>query len=111
MLSISNTPISEESKAQESPHIEDVTGSQTNNIKKIDEKCDICKNYVAKYKCPKCSLPYCSLKCYNNTTINAKHSNCLEIFSKENIDQALKRKVKSNKSIREMQELLKKNML
>ena len=47
-------------------------------------KCQICLNYPFKYTCPKCSLKYCSLKCYQNPKL---HGDCLEKFSKQNVVQ------------------------
>lgn len=31
------------------------------------EQCGICQENPAKYRCPKCSVKYCSLACYKNT--------------------------------------------
>lgn len=31
------------------------------------EKCGICHEQAAKYRCPKCSVKYCSLACYKDT--------------------------------------------
>ena len=28
--------------------------------------CGICKEQESKYKCPKCSVTYCSIKCYKS---------------------------------------------
>lgn len=28
--------------------------------------CEICKTAESKYKCPKCSIPYCSIPCYKS---------------------------------------------
>ena len=36
-------------------------------------KCEICQLEEAKYKCPVCSMRYCSLKCYKDTEKH-KHS-------------------------------------
>ncbi|KAH9202267.1 hypothetical protein LQ764DRAFT_222426 [Zygosaccharomyces rouxii] len=33
---------------------------------KIAEKCGICHDNDAKYKCPKCGIKYCSLTCYKD---------------------------------------------
>ena len=73
-------------------------------------KCQICLNYPSKYKCPKCSLPYCSLKCYSNATVDKQHGSCLQLFAKENIDQNLKAKIKSPAKINQMKKILKRNL-
>ena len=33
-------------------------------------KCNICKEEKSKYKCPKCGIRYCSLKCYKNEELH-----------------------------------------
>ncbi|CAD6188491.1 unnamed protein product [Caenorhabditis auriculariae] len=38
------------------------------------------------YKCPRCSQPYCSIKCYRNE----KHGQCSEGFYKERVKDQLK---------------------
>ena len=40
-------------------------------------KCGICHESDGKYKCPKCSIRYCSLKCYKDTEKHI-HKNVLE---------------------------------
>lgn len=35
-----------------------------------EKKCQICKENDFKYKCPKCSIKYCSLACYKNEDIH-----------------------------------------
>ena len=32
----------------------------------LENPCEICGKSESKYKCPKCSLSYCSLACYKN---------------------------------------------
>ena len=45
-----------------------------------------CNNKEAQYKCPKCSIEYCSLKCFKDP----KHIKCTEKFYEEQIRQTLK---------------------
>ncbi|XP_054277793.1 zinc finger HIT domain-containing protein 2 [Macrosteles quadrilineatus] len=42
-------------------------------------QCQICKQADSKYVCPKCNIPYCSLKCYQSEL----HSQCSETFYKD----------------------------
>ncbi|XP_018577083.1 zinc finger HIT domain-containing protein 2 [Anoplophora glabripennis] len=43
--------------------------------------CKICHDVFAKYCCPKCNIPYCSLNCYRANI----HLQCSEYFYKDNI--------------------------
>lgn len=45
------------------------------------EKCGICHEEAAKYRCPRCSVKYCSLACYKDTE---RHND----EQKENIKEA-----------------------
>ena len=47
--------------------------------------CRICKSVAAQYKCPKCSIDYCSVTCYQSHS-----SNCTEQFYKEQVCSHLK---------------------
>ncbi|KAL3232091.1 Protein HIT1 [Nakaseomyces bracarensis] len=35
-----------------------------------EKRCQICKENDFKYKCPKCSIKYCSLACYKNSEMH-----------------------------------------
>ncbi|ODV90666.1 hypothetical protein CANCADRAFT_24016 [Tortispora caseinolytica NRRL Y-17796] len=35
-------------------------------------KCEICNNEISKYKCPKCFVRYCSVKCFKDHEMNHK---------------------------------------
>ncbi|KAI8620533.1 hypothetical protein BC830DRAFT_1098716 [Chytriomyces sp. MP71] len=48
--------------------------------------CGICGSNSAKYSCPRCLAPYCSLACYRD----ARHAQCSEAFYKDSIAQHLK---------------------
>jgi hypothetical protein len=70
-----------------------VVDSGTTNLQSPTETiiCTTCSKNVARYKCPKCSEPYCSVKCYrihdgtdtnpNSTTIKP----CTESFYKDRV--------------------------
>lgn len=47
------------------------------------KQCGICHDEIAKYKCPKCNVMYCSLKCYKDTE---KHNHNEENKAIENND-------------------------
>lgn len=53
---------------------------------KTSDKCGICHDNDAKYKCPKCEIKYCSLTCYKDET---KHQDPVN-----SIDQKEERKKK-----------------
>lgn len=48
-------------------------------------KCEICQLEEAKYKCPVCSMRYCSLKCYKDTE---KHKHSDEVKKEEASSQS-----------------------
>ena len=54
-------------------------------VDKIVSLCYVCKKKNNKYICPKCSIPYCSLRCYKSHS-----SECLEEFYKEHVIENLK---------------------
>jgi len=45
-----------------------------------------CWKDVGKYTCPRCQLPYCSVKCYQDS----EHQNCSEKFYEEEVVAELK---------------------
>lgn len=45
-----------------------------------------CKNNESQYKCPKCTIEYCSLACFKDE----RHSRCTEKFYQDQIKEALK---------------------
>lgn len=45
-----------------------------------------CNTGQAKYTCPRCSLPYCSVDCYKSTS----HLDCSEGFYKECVESEMK---------------------
>ncbi|KAG9035578.1 hypothetical protein FS842_003676, partial [Serendipita sp. 407] len=47
--------------------------------------CGICKKVVAKYSCPECNVPYCSLECYRGEG----HRVCSEGFYKSIIEEEI----------------------
>ena len=46
-------------------------------VKKPEIPCGICNGAASLYKCPKCTTPYCSLKCYKMHN----QGKCLQVFS------------------------------
>lgn len=61
-----------------------------------------CSKQDSKYKCPKCSVKYCSLSCYK-----VHNKSCTEQFSKANIEEELKNdRIKDTMKIREMHKVL-----
>lgn len=68
-------------------------------------RCTVCRLHEARYTCPKCQIPYCSVQCYQ------KHSNnqdddtgggttvpsCTESFYKDRVSQVLQLEVKEKK--------------
>ncbi|KAJ3322954.1 hypothetical protein HDV06_002613 [Boothiomyces sp. JEL0866] len=63
--------------------------------------CNVCKIQGSNYKCPKCSINYCSLKCYQS-------HQCYELFLKENITNELKGKKADEKDTEKMIGILKR---
>jgi len=49
--------------------------------------CEICFKNKSQYTCPKCNIPYCSLKCYRD---ESKHLNCSENFYQDQVITELK---------------------
>ncbi|KZV82052.1 hypothetical protein EXIGLDRAFT_685330 [Exidia glandulosa HHB12029] len=64
--------------------------------------CSICRRQVAKYTCPKCNLPYCSLSCFRSET----HMQCSETFYKREVETDILSAPKSDKERRDMLALL-----
>jgi len=51
-----------------------------------ENTCQICEDEASKYSCPRCSLRYCSVKCYQHQ----KHADCSEKFYKMQVLNELK---------------------
>ncbi|CAD5111977.1 DgyrCDS1231 [Dimorphilus gyrociliatus] len=68
------------------------------------KKCFFCQEKEAKYTCPKCNYPYCSLVCYKGE----KHLNCSENFYKECFVEGLKDMNNDDGNKRKMIEILNK---
>uniref|UniRef100_A0A0A9ZCR7 Zinc finger HIT domain-containing protein 2 n=2 Tax=Lygus hesperus TaxID=30085 RepID=A0A0A9ZCR7_LYGHE len=66
--------------------------------------CQLCKDEIFKYVCPRCNIPYCSVRCYQSQA----HSDCSEEFYKENIQEWLKAEGPDSESKKTMMEMLKK---
>ncbi|KAG8963606.1 hypothetical protein FRC03_002801 [Tulasnella sp. 419] len=69
------------------------------------QPCAMCRRNFAKYTCPTCNAPYCSLQCYRSES----HSQCTEPFYRKQIELEIKSEpTKSVEEKRKMMELLKK---
>ena len=65
--------------------------------------CNVCHQNIARYTCPRCSIPYCSLGCYNqhggggggnNTNNNKNVDDCREGFYRDRTAQFMDLQVK-----------------
>ncbi len=58
--------------------------------------CQVCRTNRARYACPRCSLPYCSVTCFQvHSTDEA--STCAEAFYRERVHQVLNLDIKAKK--------------
>ena len=53
-------------------------------IRKEMPECKVCHKEVSKYTCPRCEVPYCSLACYKNHSVD-----CLESFYQAQVKHEL----------------------
>lgn len=67
--------------------------------------CFSCDNALAKYFCPRCNIPYCSLDCYRSE----KHGQCSETFYKDCVTQELVLDEPDERARERMLEILQKN--
>jgi len=65
--------------------------------------CLVCTRQMAKYTCPRCNVPYCSLGCYKS-----HDERCTERFAKDNVSAALKNKRASTEEQKKMVNILKR---
>ena len=72
-------------------------------VGKIVSVCYVCKKKDNKYVCPKCSIPYCSLRCYKS-----HNSECLEEFYKEHVIEHLKTRKSTSEEKRKVSEMMHK---
>ena len=56
----------------------------TNNPNFVDS-CAFCQSKDSKYSCPKCSAPYCSVRCYQSRG----HVTCAEEFYKDSVEEEM----------------------
>ncbi|PIA17921.1 hypothetical protein COEREDRAFT_85796 [Coemansia reversa NRRL 1564] len=66
------------------------------------KNCGICDKPRAKYNCPKCALPYCSLKCYRDK----KHDECSENFYKDQVEENMKAHKADEETKNEMRQIV-----
>ena len=71
-------------------------------------RCSVCRQHQARYTCPKCQIPYCSVRCYqtHNSNDNENGSACTEDFYKDRVSQVLQLEVEEKKG--DMQQILKR---
>ncbi|GAX21084.1 hypothetical protein FisN_1Lh243 [Fistulifera solaris] len=58
--------------------------------------CQVCRTNRARYACPRCSLPYCSVTCFQEHN-TGKASTCVEAFYQERVHQVLNLDIKAKK--------------
>jgi len=70
----------------------------------VNKKCGICRKEEARYACPRCNRPYCSLRCYQDEA----HADCSEAFYRECVVEELTARSESGdpESRRRIQEAL-----
>ncbi|KAK2463625.1 hypothetical protein APHAL10511_004376 [Amanita phalloides] len=67
--------------------------------------CSLCGRQFAKYTCPTCNVPYCSLSCFRSQA----HSQCSESFYKKELESDIRSSPSNSmEERRKMMELLKK---
>lgn len=91
-----------------SPSEETCFSSSTSlSSSKTSEFCSICnkKNHVARYKCPRCHIPYCSKECYVLHNRGEK-KNCSELFFKDRVMKMSQYEVKSPENVEGMHQIL-----
>ncbi|KAI0076593.1 hypothetical protein K474DRAFT_1684749 [Panus rudis PR-1116 ss-1] len=67
--------------------------------------CAICRRQFARYTCPRCNVPYCSLVCFRS----GSHAECSESFYKKELEDDIRSEPsKSTEERRQMMELLKR---
>ncbi|KAF6032429.1 hypothetical protein EB796_009243 [Bugula neritina] len=65
--------------------------------------CKICHEQKAVYTCPKCQIPYCSVKCYQHNS----HEKCSEKFYEDNVVEDLQQMKASDEEKKVIMQLLK----
>ena len=76
---------------------------ETNEKRKVYGECLVCKKNKARYRCPQCDLPYCSVECYRNHTTQGQSSDisshsaersssfsCTEVFFKKKVADVMR---------------------
>src|SRR5579859_7109380 len=66
--------------------------------------CPFCNKNLAKYLCPRCGTPYCSLTCYRSSA----HEDCSEGFYKDEVRRELGGSRADEEERRKMEEVLRK---
>lgn len=58
--------------------------------------CAVCQTNQARYTCPRCSLPYCSVACFqSHNTSNTTTNSCTEAFYQQRVHQILNLEVQA----------------
>lgn len=64
--------------------------SNQNNANATKIPCVVCHDHVARYTCPRCETPYCSIACYQaHNDNNAGDSSCTEGFYQERVQSVV----------------------
>ncbi|KAM4617811.1 zinc finger HIT domain-containing protein 2 [Discoglossus pictus] len=64
--------------------------------------CSLCLSEPARYTCPRCNAPYCSLGCYRGP----RHETCSESFYREAVMEVLREEQAGPRGRREVEEML-----
>ena len=65
----------------------------TTNSTTAPTPCHVCYRHCSRYTCPRCSIPYCSLACYNSHESNGS-GDCKEGFFRDRTSQHVDREAK-----------------
>ena len=59
--------------------------SRESPLASATQRCTVCHERVARYNCPQCNIPYCSIQCFRAP----RHSTCSQAFSQRTLEQEL----------------------
>jgi len=89
-----------------SPNIHKLDSSDQKNFQNQSATCEICEKNEARYTCPRCQVPYCSVACYKNH--NAKDSDqlCTEAFYRDRVFDMMRNEYKDPENTKTMKRIL-----
>lgn len=67
----------------------DNENSKTGNTN-IIIPCRVCNEHISRYTCPRCSIPYCSVACYQSHAVRESNISCTEEFYQERVQSIVK---------------------